>query len=65
LRAEGDAAERARARRDCEAEDEARKSGAELRARVRQLAAAAGVRGSPPPQVVADEATVEAELARI
>ena len=65
MRAEGDAAERARAARDREAEDEARKSGAVLRERVRQLAAAAGVRGSPPPQVVADEAMFEAELARV
>jgi DNA-binding NarL/FixJ family response regulator len=65
LRAEGDAAERARAAHDREAEDEAHKSGAALRARLRQMVAAAGVRGSPPPQVVADEATAEAELARI
>jgi len=65
LRAEGDAAERARAKRDREAEEDARKSGAALRARMGQMAAAAGVRGSPPPQVVADEATAEAELARI
>ena len=65
LRAEGDAAERARAKRDREAEDEARRSGAALRARMGQMAAAAGVRGSPPPQVVADAATAEAELARI
>jgi DNA-binding NarL/FixJ family response regulator len=65
LRAEGDAAERARAGHDREAEDEAHKSGAALRARLRQMVAAAGVRGSPPPQVVADEATAEAELARI
>ena len=65
LRAEGDAAERARAGRDRDAEDEARKSGAALFARVEQMVAAAGVRGSPPPQVLADKATVEAELSRI
>jgi DNA-binding CsgD family transcriptional regulator/tetratricopeptide (TPR) repeat protein len=65
MRAEGDAAERARAAHDRAAEDEARESAAALRAQVRQLAAAAGVRGSPPPQVAADEATVEAELARV
>jgi DNA-binding CsgD family transcriptional regulator len=65
LRAEGDAAERARAGRDREAEEEARRSGAALRTRMTDMAAAAGVRGSPPPQVVADEATAEAELARI
>jgi ATP/maltotriose-dependent transcriptional regulator MalT len=65
VRAEGDAAERARATHDTAAEDEAREFGAVLRARVRDLAAASGVNGSPPPQVAADEATVEAEFARI
>jgi DNA-binding CsgD family transcriptional regulator/tetratricopeptide (TPR) repeat protein len=64
LRAEADAAERARAARDRDAEDEARRSGAEMGERVRGLAGAA-VLGSPPPQVVADLTTVEAELARL
>jgi ATP/maltotriose-dependent transcriptional regulator MalT len=65
LRAEGDAAERARATRDEEAEAAARASGAAMAERVRELTAASGVLGSPPPQVVADEATVAAEVARI
>ncbi len=64
VRAEGDAAERARASHDDDAEREARESCAVLRARVHDLAVAAGVNGSPPPQVVADQATVEAEFAR-
>jgi ATP/maltotriose-dependent transcriptional regulator MalT len=65
LRAEGDAAERARAARDEQAEAAARASGRAMAERVRDLTAASGVLGSPPPQVVADEATVAAELARI
>jgi DNA-binding CsgD family transcriptional regulator len=65
LRAEADAAERARAARDPEAEREARESGSEMAARVRDLTAAAGIQGSPPPQVVADGSTIAAELARL
>jgi len=65
LKAEAGAAERARAGRDAEAEARARESGAALHRRVEELAAAAGVRGTPPPQVVADAAIAAAELARI
>jgi DNA-binding CsgD family transcriptional regulator len=64
LRAEGDAAERARAARDPATEAEARESGSAIVARVRDLATAY-VRGSPPPQVAADLVTIEAELARL
>jgi DNA-binding CsgD family transcriptional regulator len=64
IRAEAAAVERAAAARDDEAEGEARASGTAMVARVRGLATAY-VRGTPPPQVVADLATVEAELARI
>src|SRR3954447_23018824 len=64
LRAEGDAAERARAARDPATEAEARESGSAVGARARDLAAAY-VRGSPPPQVAADLVTIDAELARL
>jgi DNA-binding NarL/FixJ family response regulator len=62
LRAEGDAAERARAARDATGEHEALQSGAAMAARMRELAARAD---SPPPQVVADLARVDAEVARL
>jgi DNA-binding NarL/FixJ family response regulator len=65
LRAEADAAERARAARDAGAEEEARRSGRALAARMRELVAAAGVQGTPPDQVVADLPRVEAEEARL
>jgi DNA-binding CsgD family transcriptional regulator/tetratricopeptide (TPR) repeat protein len=62
LRAEGDAAGRARAARDAAAEQEALGSGQAMAARMRELAARAAV---PPPQVVADLARVDAEVARL
>jgi DNA-binding CsgD family transcriptional regulator/tetratricopeptide (TPR) repeat protein len=65
LRAEADTAERARAARDGDAEAQARASGAELGAHARELAATAGANGSPASQVVADGATIDAELARL
>ena len=61
LRAEADAAERARAARDAEGEREARESGAALAERMRRLSTAE--HGSLPPQLVADDATIEAEPA--
>jgi DNA-binding CsgD family transcriptional regulator/tetratricopeptide (TPR) repeat protein len=63
LRAEADAAERARAARDGEQEREARESGAAFAKWMRRLSTAA--RGSLPPQLVADDTTIEAELARL
>jgi DNA-binding CsgD family transcriptional regulator/tetratricopeptide (TPR) repeat protein len=63
LRAEADAAERARAARDPEGEREARESGAAVAERMRGLSSAA--HGSLPPQLVADGATIDAELARL
>jgi ATP/maltotriose-dependent transcriptional regulator MalT len=65
LRAEADAAERARATRDADGEARAREAAATLRERLQTLAEAAGVRGTPPPQVVADQAVVEGELSRV
>lgn len=65
LRAEADAAQRARAARDATAEEEARRSGLALAARMRDLVEAAGVEGSPPRQAVADLARVDAEEARL
>jgi predicted ATPase/DNA-binding CsgD family transcriptional regulator len=65
LRAEADAAERARAARDAEGEEKARQSGGALAARMRELVEASGVEGSPPRQVVADLSRVDAEEARL
>jgi DNA-binding NarL/FixJ family response regulator len=65
LRAEADAAQRARAARDGPAEDAARTSGLELAAHMRALTDAAGAEGSPPRQVIADIALIDAELARL
>ena len=65
LRAEADAAGRARAARDAEAEEEALRSGHALAARMRQLAESSGAGGNAPPQVVADLARVDAEEARL
>jgi DNA-binding NarL/FixJ family response regulator len=65
LRAEADAAQRARAARDGEAEDEARASGLALVAHLRGLVDAAGAEGSPPRQVIADIARIDAEEARL
>jgi DNA-binding CsgD family transcriptional regulator len=65
LRAEADAAERARAAGDSDAEDEARRSGHAMSARMHDLVESASVEGPPPPQAVADLAQVDAELARL
>ena len=65
LRAEADAAGRARAARDAEAEEEALRSGHALAARMRQLAEGSGAGGNAPPQVAADLARVDAEEARL
>ena len=65
LRAEAGAAERARAARDAEGEQEARRSGRALAERMHELANVVGEEGVMQPQVVADLARVDAELARI
>jgi ATP/maltotriose-dependent transcriptional regulator MalT len=65
LRAETNAAERARAARDPEAEDEARRHGRAHAERMRALAAAVSAEGTLQPQVVADLARIDAELARL
>jgi DNA-binding CsgD family transcriptional regulator/tetratricopeptide (TPR) repeat protein len=65
LRAEAEAVQRARAARDGAAEDEARASGLALAAHMRGLIDAAGAEGSPPRQVIADIARVDAEEARL
>jgi DNA-binding CsgD family transcriptional regulator/tetratricopeptide (TPR) repeat protein len=65
LRAEADAAQRARAARDGAGEEQARASGLALAAHLRGLVEAAGVEGSPPRQVVADLPRIDAEEARL
>jgi hypothetical protein len=65
LRAEADAAQRARAARDQEAEEAARRFGKELAGGMRAAAAAAAADGSAPPQVVADLDVVAAEESRL
>ena len=65
LRAEADAADRARAARDMEAEQEARGFGQAMAARMHELADVISSEGTPQPQVVADLARVDAELARL
>jgi DNA-binding CsgD family transcriptional regulator len=65
LRAEADAAERARAAGDAAAEEEARRSGQAMSARMHELIRSASVDGPPPPQAVADIARVDAEIARL
>src|SRR5919107_543070 len=62
LRAEGDAAARARAARDAEAERDAVQHGEALAARLRELAAMAE---DPQPQVAADLTRIDGELARL
>jgi DNA-binding CsgD family transcriptional regulator/tetratricopeptide (TPR) repeat protein len=65
LRAEGDAAQRARAGKDAGAEDEAVRTGRAMADRLRQLVQAAGAEGAPPPQATADLARLDAEQARL
>ena len=65
LRAEANAAQRARAARDGAAEDEARASGLALAIHMRELVDAAGAEGSPPRQATADLPRIAAEEARL
>jgi DNA-binding CsgD family transcriptional regulator/tetratricopeptide (TPR) repeat protein len=65
LRAEADAAQRARAARDRGAEEAARRSGEALAEDARRAATAAAADGSAPPQVVADLDVVAAEESRL
>ena len=65
LRAEADAAQRARAARDEEAEEAARRSGEEMADGLRAAAATAAAHGSAPPQVLADLDVVAAEKSRL
>ncbi len=64
LQAEADAAERARARGDTDAEREATVSARELVTQLQDLRADAGLDGTVPPQVLVDLALVDAELTR-
>jgi DNA-binding CsgD family transcriptional regulator len=65
LRAEADAAQRARAAKDAQGEEEARRLGLSMAARLRELVEAAAVEGSPPLQALADLPRIEAEEARL
>ena len=65
VRAEADAAERARDRGDAEAEHEARESGRDHAARADGFRQGKGLDGPPAPRVLADAAMVDAELTRL
>ena len=65
LRAEADAAERARASHDSEAEEDAMGAARELTQRAREVASMAGAQGTPAPQIVADVAVLAAEESRL
>ena len=65
VRAEADAAERARDRGDAGAEQEARESGRAFAARADAFRRGEQLEGSPGPRVLADVALVDAELTRL
>ena len=65
VRAEADAAERARDRGDADAEDEAKESGRGLAARADGFRLGENLEGTPAPRVLADVAMVDAELTRL